>query len=125
VVQVGAQLKVILSTDDLFYSKSARLRVSSYPLLDKVVALLNTYDKEVMRIAAYTDDKGEFKRDQALSQMRARYLSNYMWQHGLDTRLLQMDASGQAGAIASNRSIHGRSQNRRVEITIWEILPLT
>ena len=119
--QVGEQVRVILPTDPLFYPNSSRLRESAYRQLNKVISFLGTYDTEVIDIAGYTDDSCTLKRNQALSQMRARHVADYLWERVTNVRILQTAGRANCHVIASNTSSSGRAINRRIEITTWDV----
>jgi len=69
-------------------------------------------------VAGHTDNVGDPRLNLALSENRAKVVSNYLMRRGIaDDRLI---ATGYGGTrpIADNSTEGGRSKNRRVEITI-------
>ncbi len=70
-----------------------------------------------VKIDGYTDSTGPAKFNQELSQKRADAVKAYLVQNGIAASRLSTQGDGEADPIASNATIAGRAENRRVELT--------
>lgn len=120
--------EVVMVGDDVyigaripFGSDSARLLRESYPILDRLVELLEEHDEiELLRIKGYTDSQGSEAYNLDLSRERARSVRRYLIRNGIEEARLEAVGHGSAEPIASNGTASGRRQNRRVEFEIAE-----
>jgi outer membrane protein OmpA-like peptidoglycan-associated protein len=72
-----------------------------------------------LTIVGHTDNVGKPESNLALSKSRAQAVVNYLSRKGIPNSRFQMvDGKGQNEPIADNGSESGRSQNRRVVITL-------
>jgi OmpA-OmpF porin, OOP family len=111
--------------DNVFYDfNKSNLRPESYPSLDKVVAMLNENPTMEIEISAHTDNIGNERYNQKLSEARARSVVAYLVSKGIDKARLQSKGYGSARPIAPNRNEDntdnpaGRQANRRTEFTV-------
>ncbi|MCX8124443.1 MAG: OmpA family protein [Spirochaetes bacterium] len=112
--------EVLLITDKItFELGSAEILPSSYPELDKIVAILKQ-KKVKVRIEGHTDDIGEAAFNQLLSEKRAESIKKYLVSKGLDAERFETVGYGESKPIADNKTEKGRAQNRRVEFLIIE-----
>ena len=86
-------------------------------MLSEVARLIQTYDKVDVKISAYTDNQGKTPFLQGLTTRQAQVVSNYLWHHHIDTRLLYAVGYNRANPVDWNGSLLGQSYNRRVEIS--------
>ncbi|WMJ74860.1 OmpA family protein [Cytophagaceae bacterium ABcell3] len=108
-----------INLDNIFFETGkAILRKESYEELDRVVRLLKTNTSINIEIAGHTDDVGNADFNKALSLDRAKAVSNYFKQKGIDEKRISSKGYGMEKPIASNETEEGRSKNRRVEFTI-------
>lgn len=115
-VRTGENLRIILPAKELFFPLSPRIEPSAYATLDEMVGILNSYETVSIKIAGYTDNDGWQARNVSLSIMRARNVANYLWQEGVNTRMIYAEGYGDLDPIASNSSESGRDKNQRIEI---------
>jgi len=116
-------LVITVLTEVLFDSGKDILRESSYPILDKVVKVLN---REALGhqvgIEGHTDNVpikySGWKSNWELSSHRALSVLHYMVNKGVFPDRLSAVGYGQYRPVASNDSEGGRQLNRRVEIVI-------
>jgi outer membrane protein OmpA-like peptidoglycan-associated protein len=118
VIRVGDDVKIILPSDRFFYPHSSNLNPNYFPILNEVVILLRSFDKITVRIAAYTGDAGDWRRNLALTRLQARTMLNFFVNEGIDSQLTYAVGCGNAMPIATEESAVGQSMNRRVEITL-------
>ncbi|MCI5143046.1 MAG: OmpA family protein, partial [Candidatus Electrothrix sp. ATG1] len=67
-------------------------------------------------VAGYTDSMGGPKRNQQISEQRAKAVRNFLIQQGIAKNLLVSKGYGQENPIADNNTPEGRAMNRRVEL---------
>jgi outer membrane protein OmpA-like peptidoglycan-associated protein len=112
-------LRVTLSSLILFDVDKSDLKASSREGLDQVIALLNTYPTNALRISGHTDSSGSAAHNQNLSVRRAKAVAAYFVQQGkIDPARIKIVGYGLTRPVASNLTEEGRQQNRRVEIDI-------
>ena len=117
VFQVGATMMIILPSDQVFNPGSANLNTDYLSTLDSIANLMSTYDKEDVRVNAYTDNLLTKEMSQALSTRQAQVLTNYLWAKSTDSRLMYANGEGQLSPVAANNTQLGIEQNRRVVIS--------
>jgi outer membrane protein OmpA-like peptidoglycan-associated protein len=118
VTRTGDNITLNMPSSITFALNSADLNAQFYNALDGVSMVLKEYDKTVIEVAGHTDSSGSDQYNQALSQRRAQSVAGYLSSHGVKQQRLISVGAGEAHPIASNDTDQGRSQNRRVEMTI-------
>lgn len=121
VTRMGDNITLNMPSNITFALNSADLNGQFFTALDGVSMVLKEYDKTVVEVAGHTDSSGSDQYNQALSQRRAQSVSGYLSSHGVKGQRLMPVGAGEAHPVASNDSETGRSQNRRVELTIVPI----
>lgn len=121
-IRVGEDIKIVIPSDRVFYPCSPNLDPAYFPTLNKLAMLLRSFNKVSMQMIAYTDNRGSMFRNLALTRKQAHNLGVYLWNQGVDTRLLSMDGAGMGNPIATNCTPRGRYLNRRVEIDLRQII---
>ncbi len=99
----------------LFDSGRTTIQTESFPRLDRVVEYLAHKPSARIRVAGHTDNLGDPRRNQALSEARAQAVRDYLVAHGLDANRIEAVGYGDQNPIASNDTEEGRRQNRRIE----------
>jgi len=108
----------------LFDSGKAQLRPEAYPILDKVVKVLNEeLPRQPIGIEGHTDNepirKSGWKDNWELSLARSRAVLTYLVkERGVDPARVSASGYGEYRPIASNDTSAGRRANRRVEIVV-------
>jgi outer membrane protein OmpA-like peptidoglycan-associated protein len=118
VVRNGDNITLDVPGGVTFAFDSSNLNSQFFPVLDKVATTLAEYDKTVIEVAGHTDNVGSDAYNQQLSERRANSVATYLSSHGVDRTRMVTIGAGEGHPVASNESDSGRSQNRRVEITI-------
>ena len=83
-----------------------------------VALVLIEYEKTLVEVAGHTDNSGADAYNQALSERRASSVATYLQAQGVQPVRFIVVGYGETRPIADNSSEGGRSQNRRVEITL-------
>lgn len=118
---IGDYVKLVLPADKFFTAGAPTFNTYSFHLLDKIALFLSKYPKINVKVAGYTDNQGTPERNLALSKEWAKLVADYLWNHGLDARLVYAEGYGQCNTVASNAAPYGRAANRRVEIILYRI----
>jgi len=101
-----------------FETNSADLTPDSSARLDDAVATLVKNSDLHVEVAGYTDSSGSAAYNQNLSGRRAQAVLNYLVSHGVDARMLNARGYGETNPIASNATVAGRAENRRVTLRL-------
>ena len=117
VIHQGETFRIVLPDDYLFEPDSANIREDYKPTLQLVAKLIKTYDKINVKVAAYLDNGAGQSYLKALSTRQAQVVSDFLWYHGVDARLLYAVGYSHSNAVDWNGDMEGRSHNRRVEIS--------
>ena len=117
VIKLGETFRFVLFSGDLFNADSANFQQPYRPVLKTLAALMKTYDKVNVKVAAYTDNKGSVKRQQALTTRQAQVVASFLWSEGVDARLEYAMGYNRQNAVDWNGNAKGRFYNRRVEIS--------
>ena len=100
---------------------SATILPDSFKILQDVVNLIKV-NPNLKRIAVegHTDNTGSADLNRRLSQSRAESVMNWLVDHGVDKSRLEAHGYGPDRPIADNKTVEGRTKNRRVEFKILE-----
>ena len=118
VVRKGDNITLNMPGNVTFDFDSASVKPQFMPVLDNVAQTLTQYDKTVIEVAGHTDNVGSDSYNQALSQRRANAVASYLGSRGIMQQRMITVGAGESRPIASNDTEAGRSENRRVEITL-------
>lgn len=97
-----------------------QLLPESLPILDEVGRVMMDFPSYSLRIEGHTDDRGDARYNQNLSQARARRCFEYLQSKGVPAGRMQFAGFGENRPIADNRTEAGRLQNRRVEFSLFK-----
>ncbi|MFM6925185.1 MAG: OmpA family protein [Ferruginibacter sp.] len=110
--------KSFILEDCNFETGKADLKEESFKVIDELVAYLNRKDDERIELGGHTDNVGNAKSNQILSEARANTVRTYLISKGIDPNRVTAKGYGMSKPIASNKTAAGRAQNRRTEVTI-------
>lgn len=100
----------------LFDFNKATLKPESDGVLQQVLALLNKVPALKLEVQGHTDNVGDDKYNQTLSEQRAAAVVTWLTQHGVAAGRLSSAGFGRTRPVADNKTDVGRAKNRRVEI---------
>lgn len=100
-----------------FDSGSATILSESFPRLDRVVEYMTHRPETRIRIAGHTDNVGNPRNNQTLSEERAESVRQYLISHGIEGDRIEAVGFGDQQPVASNDTEEGRARNRRIEAT--------
>ena len=119
VERVGEGIRMVLKEDAVrFDVNKSTLTAQAKSNLDKLIPVFNEYSDTNIDIFGYTDSSGNANSNLTLSKNRAKSVKNYLISKGLAAGRLNTTGLGIADPIASNETVDGKSQNRRVEFAI-------
>lgn len=109
---------VLTLGDVLFATGSAELQSGANNNLNRLVTFLNQYPERNVQIEGHTDNVGSEQINQRLSRQRAESVQTYLTSQGISSQRIRTRGLSMAQPVASNDTVTGRQQNRRVEIII-------
>jgi outer membrane protein OmpA-like peptidoglycan-associated protein len=110
------------NSDAKFKFDSAELSPEAKGILDQFVQKLIEENKGVfIEIQGHTDNTGTDEVNMVLGQKRAEAVMMYLYkQHRIPLHRMSVVSLGSSVSVADNSNREGRSQNRRVEILVYE-----
>jgi len=119
VERVGEGIRLVLKEDAVrFDVNKSTLTAQAKSNLDKLLPVFNEYPDTNIDIFGYTDSSGQADYNMRLSRSRASSVKSYLTSKGLKSGRFNTTGMGIADPIASNETVDGKSQNRRVEFAI-------
>jgi outer membrane protein OmpA-like peptidoglycan-associated protein len=118
VERVGEGIVVEFSSNVLFDFDKSNLTPDSKTTLDKLVAVLDKYPDTNIELQGHTDNTGDEKYNQALSEKRAKSVGGYLKTKGVGQKRVTVKGFGESIPKYDNTTESGRSKNRRVEFLI-------
>ena len=118
VVETDDSIRLIMPGNITFKTDSADINSSFYSVLNSVAKVLNKYSNSTVLVSGHTDSTGSAAYNLDLSKSRAQSVASYLEGQGVKSSRFEVLGMGSSNPIASNSSVEGRSQNRRVEIKI-------
>ncbi len=115
-----------VNSDLLFRSGSWQMTADGQKIIGQYASQLAPTQRSKVIVSGYTDDQPigtDLRRrgiasNQDLSQKRADAVMQYMISQGVKPDMVEARGMGETNPIASNGSTQGRSQNRRVEMSL-------
>lgn len=119
VERVGEGIQVTFDSGILFDVGQANLRAAAQQNLSDLAASLEDYEGTDVVVFGHTDSTGGDDLNQRLSEQRADAARTYLLAQGLESDRVSAVGRGEMDPIASNETVEGRQENRRVEIAIF------
>lgn len=102
----------------LFDSSKATIKPESNSKLEEIVKVMNEYSNANFKLEGHTDSTGNAAKNLQLSKDRAAAVKDYLVAKGIAADRLSSEGYGITKPIASNKTVEGRAENRRVEIIL-------
>jgi outer membrane protein OmpA-like peptidoglycan-associated protein len=118
VERVGEGIKITFNSGLLFDVNKATLRDASKAELTKLAQILNKYPDTNILVEGHTDNTGSEEYNLELSRQRAQSVENYLASLNVDPTRFTIMGYGEAQPVATNDTVEGRQQNRRVDLAI-------
>ncbi len=122
VTRMGDNVVLNMPGNVTFAVDSPDVNANFYPVLDSVALVLQEFDQTFVEVAGHTDSDGSEAYNQRLSEGRASSVAAYLSSREVRSDRFITVGAGETRPVASNATVAGKAQNRRVEITI---VPLT
>lgn len=114
-IKVGSRLVL----KNIFYEfGTTNLLPESSAELKRLVAFLKRFNKIKFEIAGHTDNVGDEKANQILSEKRAKAIYDFLINHKIESSRVSYKGYGSTKPIADNSTNEGRQKNRRTEFKI-------
>lgn len=114
----GQAIKVTFESGILFATNSSTLSNASKASLTQFASSLNSNPDTDVQIVGHTDNTGTDAINDPLSQKRADAVKSFLAGQSVSTSRITSEGRGSHEPIASNSTIAGRTENRRVEVFI-------
>lgn len=110
----------LLLPDVLFATGKKELQPASFPMLDSFCRSVKGKTIDSLVIEGHADNTGAVQLNESLSQGRAEAVAAYLGQCGYFFKAPVIARGwGSRRPVASNETVQGRQQNRRVEVLVY------
>jgi chemotaxis protein MotB len=126
IIQLSDRLSVIMVDKILFPSGEAEITPEGFMVLERIGDVLKNTQNKTIRIEGHTDNvqinkqlKKKYSTNWELSTARATNVVRFLQEKiGIEPKFLQPIGMSEYHPVASNETLDGRSQNRRIEIAL-------
>jgi outer membrane protein OmpA-like peptidoglycan-associated protein len=118
ILRLGSEIKITYLSDSIFAAGNAVLLPSANITLAPLLSALKVYPQVNLRIECFSDSKGSEETNLVLTQQRAQNLIDYFMDEGITVHKMSQKGYGNAFPLATNTTLAGRMQNRRVVVSI-------
>lgn len=101
-----------------FDTAKATLSLKGKATLDHAARVLQDNPSYTFSLVGSTDSRGGDAYNQALGQRRAAAVKDYLVSKGIAASRLSTESVGETKPAASNATVQGRAENRRVDVVI-------
>jgi outer membrane protein OmpA-like peptidoglycan-associated protein len=101
-----------------FESGKDIIKATSYNSLDELAELMKKKEAYKLKISGHTDNVGSDENNMRLSEKRAKAVSNYLSNKGVESSRFVVEWFGESKPIYPNDTPEGRQKNRRVEMEV-------
>ena len=116
--QESRGLVVTLPSGIFFDSGKSTLKSGAKKTLDRIARQLTGDSAIKVAVEGHTDSTGSAEKNKALSEKRAQAVRDYLVSKGVPEAQITAEGKGESEPIATNKTVAGRQQNRRVELVI-------
>ena len=106
--------------DTVFQTNLSQIRSDQEGALDQAILILKANPGLRVRLDGHTDNTGEAAYNFNLADKRSQAVRAYIIAHGIQADRLEVRSFGSTRPITENDTPTGRSQNRRVELSILD-----
>ena len=126
IIQLSDRLSVVMVEKILFPSGEAEITSEGLNVLERIGLVLKNTQRKIIRVEGHTDNEQinpslqkKYPTNWELSTARATNVVRFLQEKvGLKAEFLQPIGMSEYHPVASNKTQAGRSQNRRIEITL-------
>ncbi len=112
---------VAISGGILFAFDSAKINPGAEAIVAKIAGMMEQNPTLELAVVGYTDNTGDFNYNLGLSKRRADAIVNQLVKEGVARDRLAGVGVGPLNPIASNATLQGQAENRRVELVLIEL----
>jgi OOP family OmpA-OmpF porin len=113
--------QIVILKQVFFATNKDTILKTSYPVLDAVATALKAFPHiKKVRVEGHTDNQGKADYNTDLSDRRAKSVMAYLIVKGVEATRLDAKGYGPSKPLADNKTVKGRSLNRRVDFLIVE-----
>ena len=109
---------IVNMTDVLFDTGKYSLRPGAREKLARVAGIVAGHPGLKLDVEGHTDSVGGDDYNQQLSEHRGSSVRDYLMEQGMPVSSVTTQGFGKTRPVASNETVEGRQQNRRVELVI-------
>jgi len=109
---------IVNMSDVLFDTAKFTLRPEAREKLAKVAGIVSGHPGLRLDVEGHTDSVGGDDYNQQLSEERGGSVRDYLIEQGMNRTSVSSKGFGKTQPVASNETVSGRQQNRRVELVI-------
>jgi len=114
------ELKLEIPSDLSFDTGQSEVKDNLRPVIDRFAQTLQANPGTTVRIVGHTDTTGSDAINDPLSLRRAESVRVQLSSRGVAVPRVSVEGAGSHQPMASNATVAGRAQNRRVEIFIMQ-----
>ncbi len=126
ITRLGGAIKHTIESDLLFRAGSWEMSEQGKQTLGKMAEKLAPTQENKLVVNGYTDntpigpalERQGITSNEELSQKRAETVKRFLISQGVEQDMITAVGHGDANPVATNDTAKGRSQNRRVELTL-------
>lgn len=126
IVLLEGELKVTMLDKVLFSEGGFKLNSASKSVLSKLIPTLSGLQQTKIIVDGYTDNvpigsglkREGISTNLELSSKRADVVVEFLINQGVNQNLISAQGFGESNPVSSNDTSDGRSQNRRIEVTL-------
>ncbi len=102
----------------VFDSGKSTFKPESYAILNNIVTVMGRYPEYSMSISGHTDNAGDAKVNQKLSEARSKACYDYLVSKGIAANRMSHTGFGETKPKGDNATAAGKAKNRRVEFEL-------
>lgn len=115
-IKAGQSLSI---EDNVYFDQSSYiLRSEAHGQLNRLAAIMRKNPDISIEIIGHTDNIGDSRLNQMLSEQRAKVIANYLNNQGVNEAMIAHRGEGASKPLAPNDSEENRQRNRRVQFLI-------
>jgi outer membrane protein OmpA-like peptidoglycan-associated protein len=118
VIVLGDRLRFIIPTDTFFDADKVNLNDCSLGTIAAIADIIECLPCVPVSISGHTDDVGTKADKLRHSWTLAQTVAAHLWASGINWERMRISGCADCNPIASNNSVFGSTDNRRVEIRL-------
>ena len=119
IVKTVQEFRITYKAQSLFDFDRTVIKPEGRAELDQLVAKLKTVNTELIIAVGHTDSVGSDTYNLQLGQRRSEAVKQYLVSQGLEAGRVYTDSKGEREPVADNKTVIGRSKNRRVVVEVY------